>query len=40
MKGFVNNMLYFCEKRTKWAYLAVIGVNEGLNNCKQTKNTP
>jgi len=32
-KGFVNDVLYFCEKRTKWAYLAVIGVKKSLNNC-------
>jgi len=32
-KGFVNYRPYFCKRRTKWAYLAVIGVNEGLNNC-------
>ena len=32
-KDFVNYRLYFCKRRTKWAYLTVIGVNEGLNNC-------
>ena len=32
-KGFVNNILYFCEKRIKWAYLVVIGVKKSLNNC-------
>ena len=32
-KGFVNYLLYFCKRRTKWAYLAVIGVKKSLNNC-------
>jgi len=36
-KGFVNYMLYFCKRRTKRAYLAVIGVKKALTTVNRPK---